>query len=305
VRAVVTGGAGFIGSNLVDALVARGDEVVVVDDLSTGRRAQIPAAAQLVERDVREPLVDLFRAHRPDVCFHLAAKVDVTQSVENPLLDASTNVLGTVSALAAAAETGAKVVFASSGGAVYGEAPTPVTEDEPATPLSPYGTGKLVGELYVDVFGRMSGVGHVALRFANVYGPRQFPGTEAAVVGVFVTRLAAGEQPRIFGDGLQTRDFVFVGDAVEALLSAAERGAGVYNVGTGRSTTVLDLYEQCCRAAGVDPAPVFADWRPGEIHDNVVDPTRARRELAWEPRTPLEDGVERTWAWARDVVSLT
>lgn len=301
-RAIVTGGAGFIGSNLVDVLVARGDDVVVVDDLSTGRRAQVNDAVEFLERDVREPLVEVFERVQPDVCFHLAAKVDVTASVERPLDDAGTNVLGTVSVLSAASRTETKVVFASSGGAVYGEAATPVPESAPTTPLSPYGCGKLVGELYLDTFARMDGLDHAAMRFANVYGPRQFPGTEAAVVGVFLTRMAAGDQPRIFGDGLQTRDFVYVGDVIAAMLSAAERGSGVYNVGTGVSTSVLSLYERCCAVAGIENAPIFAPWRPGEIRDNVVDPSRAVRDLDWSPGTTIDEGVERTWEWARDVV---
>jgi UDP-glucose 4-epimerase len=300
-RAIVTGGAGFIGSHVVEALLARGDEVVVVDDLSTGRRENLPPQVDIVRHDVREPFPELFLEHGADACFHLAARVDVNASVERPDEDAAINVIGTVNALAGAARVGAKVVFASSGGAIYGEAPEPVTEDAPRLPLSPYGCAKLAAEEYVETYARLTGDGHVSMRFANVYGPRQIPGTEAAVVGVFLTRLARGEEPRIFGDGSQTRDFVYVGDAVEALLLGGDRGARVYNVGTGRSTSVLDLYERCCAVAGLDARPVFAPARPGEVQDNVLDAALAQRELGWAPTTTLDDGVRRTWEWAVDL----
>ncbi|HEV7134971.1 MAG TPA: NAD-dependent epimerase/dehydratase family protein [Gaiellaceae bacterium] len=304
-RAIVTGGAGFIGSSLVDALLARGDDVIVVDDLSTGRIENLPATADVVRHDVREPFPDVFAEHRPEVCFHLAAKVDVNASVERPHDDAAVNVVGTVNALAGAAQVGAKVVFASSGGAIYGEAPVPVDEDAPRLPLSPYGCAKLAAEEYVATYGRLTSVQHVSMRFANVYGPRQIPGTEAAVVGVFLTRLARGDQPRIFGDGSQTRDFVYVGDAVDAMLRAAERGTGVYNVGTGVSVSVLDLYDRCCAIAHSVPAAEFMPARAGEIHDNVLDAARARRELGWSARTDLGAGLAATWRWFVDGYGVT
>ena len=304
-RAIVTGGAGFIGSHVVDALLARGDEVIVVDDLSTGRRENVPPGAELVRHDVREPLPALFRDHRPTACFHLAAKVDVNASVERPDEDAAVNVIGTVNVLAASALVGANVVFASSGGAIYGEAPAPVTEYAPRLPLSPYGCGKLAAEEYVATYARLGTARHVVLRLANVYGPRQVPGTEAAVVGVFLTRLARGEQPRIFGDGSQTRDLVYVDDVVDAMLLAGATGTGVYNIGTGRSTSVLDLYQRCCALAQVEPAPQYAPARPGEIQNNVVDAALAERELGWKPQTTLETGLRRTWDWATEMVETT
>lgn len=304
-RAVVTGGAGFIGSNLADALLARGDEVVVIDDLSTGRASNVPAGVEIVEHDVRNPVDAILAEHRPEVCFHLAAKVDVNASVARPDVDAAVNVVGTVNVLHAAAAVGATVVFASSGGAIYGEAPTPVTEKAPRRPLSPYGCSKLAAEAYLETYERLTGLRNASLRFANVYGPRQRPATEAAVVGVMLLRLAAGEQPRIFGDGGQTRDFVYVGDAVDAMLRAAERGSGVYNVGSGTKTTVLDLYERCARLAGVAAAAEHAPARAGEIRDNVLDVSKAGRELGWSPATSLDAGLERTLQWARAELDLT
>jgi UDP-glucose 4-epimerase len=299
-RAIVTGGAGFIGSHLVDALLAQGDEVHVVDDLSFGRRENVAAGAELHELDVRSSMRDLFTDVRPEVCFHLAATVDVTASVERPEEDASVNVGGTANVLGAAAHVGARVVFASSGGAVYGEAPEPVNEDAPLEPSSPYGAAKLAAEAYVAMYRRMSGAAHVSLRIANAYGPRQLPKGEAAVVAVFLHALARDERPRIFGDGRQTRDFVYVADIVDAFLRASSAGDGVYNVGTGRTTTVGDLYELAQRVADVEPSPAeHVDERPGEIRDNVLDASRAERELGWRARTSLEEGLRLTWEWVQ------
>lgn len=299
-RAIVTGGAGFIGSHLVDALLARGGEVHVVDDLSSGRRENVAAGAELHELDVRSPLRDLFDHVRPEVCFHLAASVDVTTSLERPGEDAAVNVAGTANVLGAAARSGAKVVFASSGGAVYGEAPEPADEDAPLEPLSPYGAAKLAAEAYVALYRRLTGTPHVALRIANAYGPRQLPKGEAAVVAVFLLALAAGERPRIFGDGRQTRDFVYVGDVVDAFLRASSAGEGVYNAGTGRATTIVDLYDLAQRVAGAEPQPAEqGEKRPGEIRDNVLDAGRAERELGWRAPTTLEEGLALTWDWVR------
>ena len=296
---IVTGGAGFIGSHLVDALVARGDDVLVVDDLSTGRRENVSSAATLHELDVRSSLRELIEDVSPEVCFHLAATVDVTVSVERPEEDAGINVGGTANVLGAAARVGAKVVFASSGGAVYGEAPEPVGEDAPLQPLSPYGAGKLAAEEYVALYRRMTGTKHVSLRIANAFGPRQLPKGEAAVVAVFLFALAGGKSPRIFGDGRQTRDFVYVGDVVDAFLRAASSGDGVYNVGTGRATTVLDLYELAQSVAGESSPAEHADERPGEIRDNVLDSSPAEAELGWRAETSLADGLAATWDWVR------
>ncbi len=295
-RAIVTGGAGFIGSHVADALLARGDEVVVVDDLSTGRRENVPSGARLVEADVRDgSLGDLFREVEPHVCFHLAAQADVRVSVERPLLDASINVLGTVQVLEAARAVGARVVFASTGGAIYGECERPASEGDPARPVSPYGAAKLAGESYLATYSRLYGAGHVALRYANVYGPRQDPHGEAGVVAIFFGRLARGEPCRIFGDGHQTRDYVYVGDVVSATLAAADRAGGVYNVGTGRETSVWELYERCRRVAEVEGEAELAPPRLGELRRSVLDPGRALRELGWQAQVPLEEGLRRTW----------
>jgi UDP-glucose 4-epimerase len=295
VRAIVTGGAGFIGSHVADALCARGDEVTVVDDLSNGRRENVPEGARLVVRDVREPLGELFDEVRPEVCFHLAAQASVAVSVERPVLDAEVNVLGTLRVLEASLPHGTRVVFSSTGGAIYGECDGPAAEDSERRPLSPYGTSKLCGEEYLASFNRLHGTRHVSLRYANVYGPRQDPHGEAGVVAIFFGRLAEGERPRIFDDGMLTRDYVYVADVVGASLAAAGRGDGVYNVGTGIETTVVDLFERCRAAAGVDVEPEFAPARAGDLRRSVLDPSKAERELDWHAATSLDRGLVETW----------
>jgi UDP-glucose 4-epimerase len=295
-RAVVTGGAGFIGSNLVDALVARGDDVHVLDDLSKGRRERVAADAELHVADVREP-DPVFAAVRPETVFHLAAQADVRVSVERPDLDADVNVLGTVRVLEAARRSGARVVFASTGGAIYGECDGPVTEAAERRPLAPYGTSKLCGEEYVATWNRLYGTGHVVLRLANVYGPRQEPHGEAGVVAIFMGLLHDGGTPRIYGDGTQTRDYVFVEDVVTAMLAAAAHDGGVFNIGTGTETSVLDLYAAVERASGVSREADFAEARLGELRRSVLDISRAEHALGWRPAHPLADGLARTWAW--------
>jgi UDP-glucose 4-epimerase len=297
-RAVVTGGAGFIGSHLVDALVARGDEVSVLDNLATGERERVNGAAAFREGDIRTDAAALFAEARPDAVFHLAAQADVGTSVERPDYDAEVNVVGTVRVLEAARAAGAQVVFASTGGAIYGECDEgPATEDAPRRPISPYGMAKLCAEEYIAGWNRLHASGHVALRFANVYGPRQAASLEGGVVAIFLERLAAGDGARIFGDGEQTRDFVFVGDVVAALLAAVGHDGGVYNVGTGVETSVNGLHLACRRAAGIDLEPSYAPARPGDVHRSVIDPTRAGRELGWRAATGLDDGLAQTWAW--------
>jgi UDP-glucose 4-epimerase len=295
-RAVVTGGAGFIGSNLVDALVARGDDVHVLDDLSKGRRERVAADAELHVADVREPDT-VFAAVGPETVFHLAAQADVRVSVERPDLDADVNVLGTVRVLEAARRSGARVVFASTGGAIYGECDGPVTEAAERRPLAPYGTSKLCGEEYVATWNRLYGTGHVVLRLANVYGPRQEPHGEAGVVAIFMGLLHDGGTPRIYGDGTQTRDYVFVEDVVTAMLAAAAHDGGVFNIGTGTETSVLDLYAAVERASGVSREADFAEARLGELQRSVLDISRAEHALGWRPAHPLADGLARTWAW--------
>jgi UDP-glucose 4-epimerase len=297
VRAVVTGGAGFIGSHVVDALVARGDEVHVLDDLSHGTTENVPSEATFHEGDIRRDTAAAFDEVHPDVCFHLGAQADVRVSVERPDFDADVNVIGTVHVLEAARRHGTQVVFSSTGGAIYGECDGPAAEDHSREPLAPYGVSKLAGEEYIAAYNRLYDTGHVSLRYANVYGPRQDPKGEAGVVAIFMNRLREGATPNIFGDGAQTRDYVYVGDVVTATLAAAGHRGGVFNVGTGTETSVLELYERIQRAAGIEREPEFAPPRPGELQRSVLDPSLARRELRWEPRHSLDDGLAATWAW--------
>ena len=298
-RAVVTGGAGFIGSNLVDALIARGDSVDVVDNLSHGKRENVHAQAQLHVLDVREPLEDLFSELRPEVCFHLAAQADVRVSIERPAYDAEVNVIGTVRVLEAARSTGARVVFSSPGGAIYGECVEPADEANERQPLAPYGTAKLAGEEYLLTYQRLHGMKNVILRFGNVFGPRQDPHGEAGVVAIFLGRLRDGETCLIFGDGKQERDYVFVGDVVRAALAAAGVEGGIFNVGTGRATSVLELYDICRKVAGSDLAAEHAPARTGELQRSVLDSNKAVSELDWRSDTSLEEGLRRTWDWIR------
>ena len=296
-RAIVTGGAGFVGSHLVDALVARDAEVHVVDSLVTGSRENLPSAAELHELDIRDEALEQLAARlRPEIVFHLAAQADVGTSVERPAFDADVNVVGTVRVLEAARAGGARVVFSSSGGAVYGECERPAQEDDEPLPLSPYAASKLAGEQYLATWNRLHGGAHVTLRFANVYGPRQRPTLEGGVIAIFLDRLRDGHATEIFGDGSQTRDFVFVGDVVEALLAAASaRTTGVCNVGTGIATSVADLHRLCAETAAVEQQPAFAPKRPGELQHSVLDPSRAERELGWRAGTTLAAGLARTW----------
>jgi len=295
VRAVVTGGAGFIGSHVVDALVARGDEVHVVDSFATGRRENLNPAAALHEHDIREPLRPLFDTIRPEVVAHLAAQADVGTSVEQPELDAQVNVLGTLNVLEAGRPHDAQVIFSSTGGAIYGECERPAREDDPRRPVSPYGTSKLAAEEYLATWNRLYETRHVALRFANVYGPRQLPKLEGGVVSIFIDRLRGGESITIYGDGEQTRDFVYVGDVVAAVLASIGQHGSTFNIGTGTETSVNELFEACRRIAGIEVHAEHAPPKPGDALRSVLDVSRAERELGWRPRTALADGLELTW----------
>ncbi len=308
-KAFVTGGAGFIGSNLVDALVERGDEVVVVDDLSTGRTSNLEQAtargAVLHEADIRdgERLAGLVEAAAPDVVFHLAAQIDVRRAVADPAFDAQVNVGGTINVLEAARRAGVRrVVNSSTGGAIYGDAATiPTPEDHPAAPLAPYGQSKLAAEGYLGLYERLYGLSSASLRYANVYGPRQDPHGEGGVVAIFCGKLTEGGAPVAFGDGRQTRDYVYVGDVVAANLAAADSDwAGACNVGTGTETSVIEL-AAALEALG-DGAPfelTYAPARTGEIVRSAVDPSLAREALGWEARVGLAEGLERTLAVVR------
>ena len=301
-RAIVTGGAGFIGSHVADALLARGDEVHVLDNLASGRRENVDPRAELVEADIRDAAAvgGLFERVRPEVCFHFAAQADVRVSVDRPDFDCEVNVLGTIRILEASRRQGARVVLASTGGAIYGECERPAPEDSPRRPLAPYGASKLAAEEYLATYDRLHGGGHVALRFGNVYGPRQDPHGEAGVVAIFLGLLAQEGTPRIFGDGRQTRDYVYVGDVVRATLAAAGRPGGVFNVGTGYETSVLELFDACCRAAGARVEAGFAPARDGELARSVLDPTLAEHELGFRAETSLDDGLRATWEWIRE-----
>jgi UDP-glucose 4-epimerase len=293
-RSLVTGGAGFIGSHLVDALVARGDEVTVVDDLSSGRRENVNAAARLVEHDIREPFET-----DAEVVFHLAAQADVGTSVEKPAFDAEVNVVGTVNVLEAARGAGAGVVFSSTGGAIYGEVEAPAAETAPLRPVSPYGIAKLAAEEYMAGWRRIHGTRSVVLRFANVYGPRQSSALEGGVVAIFLERMASGEETLIFGDGGQTRDFVHVDDVVAALLAAARRSDRVFNVGTGVETSVNRLHELCRAVSGDARPPRYEPPRAGDARRSVLDLAHTAAELDWRPQVSLPEGLRTTWEWMR------
>ena len=302
-RALVTGGAGFIGSNLVDALIARGDEVTVVDDISTGRRENledaIGAGAELVEADVRdaEALSGACERARPEAIFHLAAQIDVRRSVDDPVHDMQVNVGGTINVLKAALASGAsRFVNTSTGGAIYGEGQIlPAPESHPVAPEAPYGQSKFAAEGYCELFRRLHGLSTVSVRYGNVYGPRQDPLGEAGVIAIFCGRLLAGERPTIFGDGRQTRDYVYVGDVVEANLAAvASDAVGPVNIGTGVQTSVLDLVDVLSELGDGSFTAEHAEPRPGEVARNALDPSRARSELGWEPKVPVREGLERT-----------
>ena len=301
-RAIVTGGAGFIGSHVVDALVRRDDNVTVVDSLATGRRERVNEDAELVVVDIRDAdaLNAAFDQARPEACFHLAAQADVRASVDDPAFDSEVNVLGTIRVLEAARRHDSQVIFSSTGGAIYGECERPAAETDPRAPMAPYGTSKLAGEEYLATYNRLHGTAHIALRYGNVYGPRQDPHGEAGVVAIFFGRLAEGEAPRIFGDGRQTRDYVYVGDVAAATIGSFGRRAGAYNVGTGRETSVIELFEACRRVSGVDVEPAFAPARLGELQRSVLDPELAARELGFRAETDLDEGLAETWRSLRE-----
>jgi UDP-glucose 4-epimerase len=297
VRAVVTGGAGFIGSHVAEALLARGDEVHVLDNLATGSRNKVPDGAELHVADIRTDAGFVFVRAQPDVCFHLAAQADVNTSVERPDFDAEVNVLGTLRVLEAARSTGAKVVFTSTGGAIYGECDGPARESQERRPISPYGISKLAGEEYLLGWNRLHGTSHVGLRLANVYGSRQESTLEGGVVAIFLDRMAAGEPIQIFGDGEQTRDFVYVRDVVAAALAAVDHPGGIFNVGTGAETSVNQLFAACRQVSGYEREAEHLAARAGDILRSAIDPTRARDELGWSPERTLEDGLRETWEW--------
>jgi UDP-glucose 4-epimerase len=308
VRALVTGGAGFIGSTLVDRLLAEGHAVDVVDDLSTGSLANLAEARatpgyelSFHKLDIREPAVSELVAHRrPEVVFHLAAQADVRVSVERPAFDAEVNVIGTLNVLEGARAAGTrKVVFAASGGTLYGEPEKlPVPESHPQRPLSPYGVSKKAACDYLGAYRELHGIEYTALALANVYGPRQDPHGEAGVVAIFAGRLLSDQPCTVFGDGNQTRDFVYVDDVVDAFARAASKGSGLLmNIGTGNETSVNELYDTMAAAAGVTTRPAYAPARAGELARSSLDPTRAGIHLGWKSWTSMAEGSAEVLRW--------
>src|SRR3954468_14735872 len=296
-RAVVTGGAGFIGSHVVDSLVRDGYEVLVVDDLSAGDTSRLPAGVRVAEIDITDAtaLAAAFDEFRPQAVFHLAAQASVTASVSDPGRDCIVNVLGTLNVVEAARQHGAPLVFTSTGGAIYGEdVPLPTAEDQVALPLSPYGASKLAAESYVRSWSAAHGIPNAVMRLANIYGPRQTPHGEAGVVAIFSYRLWGGEPCTLYGHGSPTRDYVHVLDVVAAL-RAASGTSGIFNVGTGVETDVATLYARLAEAAGSTAEPSLADLREGELRRSCLDASHARAELGWAPRTALADGLASTY----------
>jgi UDP-glucose 4-epimerase len=298
-KIIITGGAGFIGSHVVDACVAAGHQVIVVDNLSTGKREQINPAARLVQMDVNDPaLVGLFQAERPDVVNHHAANPSVSLSVRQPVFDAMQNVLGTISVLEAVRQVGVnKLVYISSGGAMYGNPEyLPVDESHPSNPVSPYALSKHTGERYVRLYGAEFGLRWTCLRYANVYGPRQDPLGEAGVISIFCQNLLEGVAPEIHWDGEQTRDFVYVGDCARANLLALEGGDGqAYNVGTGVGTSINALFYTLLDVASRDLAPRHGPRRPGDARHSYLDCNKIERDLGWQAAVDLRQGMARTW----------
>jgi UDP-glucose 4-epimerase len=297
-RILVTGGAGFIASHVADSLVAAGHEVAVVDNLSMGKREYVPAAAQFYPYDIKSPeTVDLICRWQPQVIVHHAAQMSVQVSVHDPVLDAQENILGSLNLFQAAAQARVeKIIFASTGGAIYGDdAPLPAREEDRARPEAPYGIAKLSVEHYLHFYQREHGIMPICLRYANVYGPRQNGQGEAGVVAIFIEKFLAGQQPRINGDGLQTRDFIFVGDIVAANLLALDYSqAGTFNIGTGKETDILSIYLKIQEFMGSPLGPVHGPAKPGEQRRSLLDSTRAQRELGWQPRVSVSGGLAQT-----------
>lgn len=313
-RTLVTGGAGFIGSTLVDRLLAEGHSVDVIDDLSSGSLGNLADARSSPDHDfrfhrldIRSPeVVDLIARRQPEVIFHLAAQMDVRVSVARPVFDAEINIIGSLNVLEGARQAGSrKVVFASSGGTIYGDpdpVELPVRETHPQQPLSPYGVSKKAVGDYLIAYRDLHDLEFTALALANIYGPRQNPHGEAGVVAIFSRRLIKGESCTIFGDGSSTRDYTFVDDVVDAFARATDAGDGLLlNIGTGKETSVRELYQTVAHYAGVDAEPLYAPERQGELHRSCLDPGRAAIHLGWKPWTTLESGIGQTVDWFRSL----
>ena len=300
-KILVTGGAGFIGSNVVDALVNKGNEVAVVDNLSTGKRENLNPKAKFYNIDIRDgnALKLVFQEFRPEVVYHFAAQIDVRKSVSDPSFDAEVNVVGSVNLFKLAVDFGVKrIVLSSTGGTLYGYAERlPVSEDAPIKPVCAYGVAKYCVEQYLDYFKRLYGIEGVVLRFANVYGPRQDPLGEAGVIAIFTGRILRGEPITIFGDGNQTRDYTYVEDVVSANLLALNRKEGTYNIGTGSETSVNELVHLFEKLLGKKIVPVYAAKRQGEVDRIALDIEKAKKELGFEPKYNIEEGIKKTIEW--------
>jgi UDP-glucose 4-epimerase len=300
-RILITGGAGFIGSHVADRMLADGHEVAILDNLRSGSKANLPAKAEFLEMDLRDPALPAALARlRPQAILHFAAQIDVRISCKDPIFDAEENILATLRLLEAGLDNGLEhFVFASSGGAIYGEASGPQSEAHPEVPINPYGVAKLAVDKYLHAYAVQRGVRACSLRFSNVYGPRQGSKGEAGVVAVFCKRLRDGHAPTINGDGLQTRDFVHARDLAEAFsLVLQRRYSGVVNLGTGLETSILELARSLCRQTPVDPSSIqHAEGIQGEQRRSVLDPSKALRELGWQPRIALSDGLVETLDW--------
>lgn len=303
-KILVTGGAGFIGSHISEACLAAGHEVVVMDDLSSGHEANVPDGARFLRMDIRSPeAAEAVRSECPDVISHHAAQMNVRRSVEEPGFDADVNIVGFLNLLEAGRQSGLKrVVFASSGGTVYGEPSViPTGEDQPRVPLCPYGVSKLTGEHYLEYYRQIYGLSYAALRYANVYGPRQDPHGEAGVIAIFAQRYLADDNPNIFGDGKQTRDYVFVGDVVAANLACVDRPEihGAFNIGTGVETSVVELSDRLRKIIGTEASAQHAEAKDGEVRRSALDFSLTRETLGWSPKVSLDDGLTQTVAFFR------
>ncbi len=302
--ALVTGGAGFIGSHLVDRLISLGYRVAVVDDLSTGRLRNLDPAAVLYMADITQPAIHgVFQQERPSLVFHLAAQISVSHSTRDPIRDAECNVLGALRVLEAARACGVgKIIYSSTGGALYGEPEVnPCAETHPVAPLSPYGASKYLFEQYLMLYRRLHGLNYTILRYGNVYGPRQDPHGEAGVVAIFTQAMLEGKETRIFGDGVQDRDFVYVGDVVEANIRAIDRGEGnAFNIGTGKGTTINRVFELLKGLTAYPQSANYGPARPGDVYKISLECSKARRELGWTPQTKLEEGLRHTVEYFRN-----
>ncbi len=299
-KILVTGGAGFIGSHVADAYIEKGHEVVIIDNLYTGQKQNINPKAVFYEKSITDDLSEIFKKHKFDIVNHHAAQMNVTHSVQNPVFDATTNIIGTINLLQNSVKFGVKkFINVSSGGCIYGdEASLPIKENSPKHPGSPYGISKATAEKYVRLFSKIHGLKYTTLRYSNVYGPRQNPKGEAGVISIFASLMIQNKQPVIFGSGSQTRDYIYVRDIVMANLAVLEKGDNeAFNFGIGKETTVNELYSMIKEITGYKNNPVYKPSRPGELMRNCLDISKARRILGWEPRFSLEQGLKETVEW--------